>query len=417
MTLQAITAGSPYYRLDSTGSALQAEAAALRERGPATLVLLPGDVPAWAVTDQDLACRLLAGSDLSKDARRHWPAHINGEIPDTWPLRVWTDAVNALTAYGSDHTRLRRPLAQAFGPRRVSALVPDIETIIRQLLDALQTAGPEDVVDLKARFSGQLPLQVVNTLFHTPDHLRSAFSGAVGSLFATDAPPQEMAEAWRRVHDLITELIDYKRARPGDDLSTELIAARDAGDLTDQELHDSFLLVIGAGHETTVNALNHAVISLLTHPDQLALATTGQISWKQVVEESLRHQAPVASVVARFAVRDIADEITGLTFKQGDVVVMNYAAAGRDPRVHGDDADRFDVTRRSAHKHLSFGYGAHRCVGAALARIEVHIALQQLFGRFPRLRLAADRSELTPLPSFISNGHTSLPVLLGPTAP
>ncbi|MFJ8018721.1 cytochrome P450 [Streptomyces sp. NPDC096311] len=127
----------------------------------------------------------------------------------------------------------------------------------------------------------------------------------------------------------------------------------------------------------------------------MALAASGQVSWEQAVEESLRFRAPVASVVARFAGRDIVDDITGLTFKQGDVVVMNYAAAGRDRRVHGDDADSFDVTRRASHKHLTFGYGAHMCVGAALARIEVRIALQQLFGRFPRLRLVVDRAELS----------------------
>ncbi|WP_369228534.1 cytochrome P450 (plasmid) [Streptomyces sp. R39] len=415
MTVNAVSTGCPYYRLDPTGNNIQKEAAALRERGPATRVLLPGDIPAWAVTSQDLAFRLSRTDDLSKDARQHWPAYIAGEIPVGWPLRVWTDVVNALTAHGSDHKRLRRPLTEAFRPRRVRALVPHVENITEQLLDDLGMIGPDEVVDLKEAFTWQLPLLVTNQLFHVPDHLRDTFRDACSDLFATSLPPEEMNAARLRINTLITELIGHKRAHPGDDLSTDLIAARDAGELTDQELIDSFLLVIGAGHETTVNALGHGVVSLSAHPDQLALAVSDRVPWERVVEEILRHQSPVATVVARFAVRTIHDELTGLTFEEGDVIVMNYAAAGRDPVAHGDTADAFDVTRSTSHRHLAFGAGAHMCVGAALARIEARTALRELFDRFPQLRLAVAPMDLKPLPSFISNGYQSLPVHLGPS--
>ncbi|MCG7202304.1 cytochrome P450 [Streptomyces arenae] len=417
MTRRALTTDQPHYRLNPTGTDIQGEAAALREYGPATRVLLPGDIPAWAVTSQDLACRLLTRTDdISKDARRHWPAHIAGEIPADWPLRVWTDVVNALTAYGLDHKRLRLPLAQAFRPRRVRALVPHVENITEQLLDDLQATGPDEEVDLKEAFTWRLPLLVIDQLFHVPGHLRSAFRGACGDLFATSLSPEEMNAARLRINALITELIDYKRARPGDDLSTDLIAAHDAGELNGQELIDSFLLVIGAGHETTVNALGHGVVGLSTHRDQLALAMSERVPWERVVEEILRHQAPVATVVARFAVRTIHDQPTGLTFEEGDVIVVNYAAAGRDRLVHGDTADDFDVTRSTAHRHLAFGAGAHMCVGAELARIEARIALRTLFARFPQLRLVVEPVDLKPVSSFISNGYASLPVVLGPSA-
>ncbi|MET9914377.1 cytochrome P450 [Streptomyces sp. NPDC006476] len=412
MTLTPTT-GCPY-RLDATGSDIQGEVAALRALGPAVRTVLPGGIPVWTVTDPGLIRRLLVHPDISKDAHQHWPAYITGEIPAGWPQRVWVDVRNALTAYGDEHTRLRRPLARAFGPRRVRALTPQIETITGQLLDELQKVRPEDVVDLRARFTWRLPLLVIDTLFQTPEHLHEAFRDAAGSLFATDLTPQAAKAAHGRVYALISELIDYKRDHPGDDLSSDLIAARDAGRMSDQELADSFVLIISAGHETTVNALGHAVVNLITHPEQLALATSGQASWRQVVEETLRHQAPIATIILRFAAREVIDDITGVTFAAGDAIAISYAAAGRDPATHGPNADNFDVTRRTAPQHLAFGYGAHLCVGAELARIEARIGLQQLFARFPSLRLAVEPSGLQPLPSYISNGHQRLPVHLGP---
>ncbi|MFJ3763007.1 cytochrome P450 [Streptomyces sp. NPDC090080] len=417
MTAQTFVTPHPAHRIDPTGSDIQGEAAVLAEHGPAARVLLPGDIPAWAVTSQDLACRLLARKDaLSKDARQHWPAYIRGEIPADWPLRIWVDVVNALTAHDVDHKRLRRPLAAAFSARRVRALVPHVETITRQFLDSLGSAGPDTTIDLKKAFTWQLPLLVISRLFHVPDHLHVAFRDASGALFATNLPPAEATAARHRINDLITDLIRYKRALPGEDLTTDLIAARDAGELSEQELQDAFLLVIGAGHETTVNALGHGVVNLTAHPDQLALALQGHIPWERVVEETLRFEAPVATVLARFAVRTIHDEPSGLTFEQGDVIVMNYAAAGRDVTIHGDTAGLFDITRASAHRHLAFGFGAHMCVGAELARIEARIALQALFTRFPHLSLAVDPGQLRPLASFISNGHEELPVRLGAPA-
>ena len=413
--LQTSATGCPY-RLDPKGADIQREAAALRERGPATQVLLPGDVPAWMVTDFGLIRRLVVHPGISKDARRHWLAYNSGEIPADWGLRVWVDVRNALTAWGPEHQRLRRPLARAFQTRRVRALIPQIETITDGLLDELQSARHEEVVDLRALFTWQLPLLVINHLFHTPPHLHSAFRDLAASLFVTDLSPADRAVALDRIPKLITELIDYKRARPGDDLSTDLIAARDAGEINDQELQDSFLLVIAAGHETTVNALGHGVVNLASHRDQLALAASGEVSWKQVVEEVLRHEAAISTLILRFAVHDIVDEATGVTFARGDAIALNYAAAGRDPLIYGVTADAFDITRPTADasRHLAFGHGPHMCIGAELARVESRIALRELFGRFPSLHLAVAPAELQPLPSFIANGYTHLPVRLGP---
>ncbi|MFE6520878.1 cytochrome P450 [Streptomyces sp. NPDC057794] len=402
--------GCPY-RLDATGADTHGEAAALRALGPAVRTILPGGVEAWSVTDPGLIRRLLTHRGVSKDASRHWPAYIRGEIPEDWPSRIFVDVRNALTAYGPEHRRLRRPLAAAFTPRRVRALIPQIEAITRSLLDDLGGTAPGDVVDLRQRLTWRLPLMVVNAVFGTPDHLGDQFREAAGALFATDISPEQAQTANARMYALIDELIAYKAAHPAGDLSTDLIKAQAAGEITGQELRDSFVLIISAGHETTVNALNHAIINLSTHPDQLALALHGAVPWEQVVEEVLRYEPPVATLIMRFAVHDIYDEPSGVHFRQGDAIAINYAAAGRDPHRHGDTADLFDITRTDT-THLSFGHGPHLCVGAELARVEARIALQRLFERYPGLRLAIHPTRLQPLPSNISNGHTHLPVVL-----
>ncbi|MER6116104.1 cytochrome P450 [Streptomyces sp. NPDC001743] len=409
---QAPASGCPYL-LDPTGSDIQGEAAALRERGPATRVLLPGDIPAWSVTDPGLIRRLLTHPDISKDAAQHWPAYTNGQLPADWPLRIWVDVRNALSAYGQEHRRLRRPLAAAFSSRRVRALVPQIEQLVHDLLDDLQTAGPDEVVDLRARFAWRLPLLVAGAILGVGEDLHDDFRDAVGQLFVTDLAPEEAGAAQARVYELIDRLIEQKTAQPGDDVTSGLIAAQQAGDISGTELRDSLVLLIGAGHETTVNALDHGTVSLLTHRDQLARVLDGDVAWEQLTEEVLRHQPPIATIIMRCAVRDVADEATGVTFARGDALVINYAAAGRDPQTHGPDADAFDPGRATARDHLAFGHGTHFCLGAELARIEIRIALDALFTRFPHLQLAVPAHELVPMPSFISNGHTTLPVRLG----
>ena len=420
MSEQSTVSGCPY-RLDPTASDIHGEAARLRAEGPATRVELPGGVVAWSVTDPDLVKRLLTDRRISKDAHQHWPAYIRGEIPERWPLRVWVDVRNALTAYGAEHTRLRRLIGPAFSARRVRALTPAIERITAELLDKLDrlaTATPDTPVDYREHFAWVLPLQVVNTLLGVPDAMHDDFRDAIGGLFATDLSEEQALANHQRIGRLLDELIDVKRRQPGDpdegDVTTALIAAHDdetGTSLTDQELADSLMLLIGAGHETTVNLLDHATVNLLTHPDQLDLLRREKVTWADAVEEALRHQAPLANILMRFAVEDVHDEATGFTFAQGEPIVINYAAVGRDPGRH-TDADRFDITRPTRRDHLAFGHGVHYCLGAELARLEGRIALPALFARFPDMRLAVPAAELRPLESFISNGHQAVPVWL-----
>ncbi|MEU6082590.1 cytochrome P450 [Streptomyces sp. NPDC047108] len=352
---------------------------------------------------------------MSKDAHRHWPDHIDEHIPAAWPLRPWVDVRNALTAYGDEHTRLRRLIGSAFTTRRVRALVPVIESLASGLLDRLEDEPAGTEVDLRARYAWVLPLMVVNTLLGVPDETHQDFRRAIGGLFATNLSEEEATANALAVYALLDDLVAAKRRTPGDDVTSALIDAHD--DATDsrlshQELLDSLLLLIGAGHETTVNLLDHAVVNLLGDRGQLAAVRRGDVAWSDVVEETLRHQAPIANIIMRFPVEDVHDAESGLTFRQGEAIVINYAAVGRDPHLHGENAEVFDSTRSSRREHMAFGHGVHYCLGAELARLEGRIALSALFDRFPHLELAVEQDTLVPVPSFISNGHQVLPVRL-----
>ncbi|MGY6023578.1 cytochrome P450 family protein [Streptomyces spinosirectus] len=405
--------------IDPTGRDIHGEATRVRDRGPVTPVELPDGVGAWAVSDPDLLRRLLTDPRVSKDPRRHWTRWINGEITPEWPLFTWVAVQNMFTAYGGEHKRLRALVAKAFTARRTAALRPRIEEITGGLLDRVERAGRDgQVVDLREGFCYPLPIQVISELFGLPEDQGAELRAVVDSIFHTSATPEEVTDTYTRFYAALAKLVALKRESPGDDLTSALIAARDDEDgtrLSEQELLDTLVLMVSAGHETTVNLIDNAIHALLTHPDQLALVRDGHASWEDVIEETLRVEAPVASLPLRYAVEDLAMEEfggpEGVVIGKGEAILAAYAAAGRHPGKYGDDADRFDVTRVDK-EHLAFGYGVHFCLGAPLGRLEAQVALPALFDRFPDLRLAVSQEELSPVDSFISNGHRSLPAYL-----
>ncbi|MFD8483008.1 cytochrome P450 [Kitasatospora sp. NPDC059673] len=176
------------------------------------------------------------------------------------------------------------------------------------------------MVDLRNEFTWVLPLMVVNTLLGVPEDLHGAFRACIGHLFDTHATPEEAVRNGEAGYVQLANLVEAKRRTPGEDVTTALIQAHDeetGTGLTERELLDSLLLLIGAGHETTVNLLGSAIIALTTHPEQLDALRKDPSRWSDVVEETLRLRPPVAKILPRFAVEDLHDEAGGITFARG----------------------------------------------------------------------------------------------------
>jgi cytochrome P450 len=214
---------------------------------------------------------------------------------------------------------------------------------------------------------------------------------------------------------LLKQLVEVKRAAPGDDLVSALIATRDAEERLDtRELLSSIFQLIVAGHDTTTSFIGNSLVALFRNPDQLARLRDDPDRFPAALEELLRFDAPVPHSTFRYAVEPVA--LGGTTIPAGAQVIINLAAANRDEHVF-DDPDALDFDR-SGGRHLAFGHGIHHCLGAPLARLEGHLALAGLLQRFPQLRLAVPDEELHwgHGDGLVLRGLSELPVVPGPAS-
>ncbi|MFE2159786.1 cytochrome P450 [Streptomyces lydicus] len=405
--------GQQLVALDPSGSDIYGEAERLRALGPATRVQIPEGPEAWSITSHALLKKLLTDPRVSKNPREHWPAWQRGEYHDSW-LQTWVGVNNMFTAYGEDHRRLRKLIAPAFTARRTEAMQPSVERITAALIDGLAAVPAGEVIDLRARFAHPLPMQVICELFGIPGEDTRAELARLAESIMTSVDPEEAGMTFVATQELLSGLVAHKRRQPAEDLTSLLVSSRDdeGHKMSEQELIDTLLLVLVAGHETTVNLIGNAVHNLLTYPEQFKQVRSGQASWNDVIEETLRWSPSVANLPLRFAVEDIEIE-GGPTIRKGDAILPSFVATGRDPGQHGPTADEFNI-RRPDVEHLSFGHGVHHCLGAPLARMETRIALPALFERFPDLQLGVPVEELAPSNGFITSGLRSLPIRLTP---
>jgi cytochrome P450 len=311
-----------------------------------------------------------------------------------------------LSIDGDRHHRQRRLVAKAFTPRAAARLQRLIVEIITELIDAHVSVGRCDVV---CDVAEQFPTPVICALLGTPRHdwkLFSDWSNDIKKIFDWNLTADEASilDAWQALDDYLEDMIVRRRHTLSDDLISELIRAEDDGQKLD---HDELLALavalLGAGTDTTRHQLAAAVDLLCDHPDQWALLGEQPELVPRAVEELMRYR-PIGFALPRIAAEDV--ELAGVRIPTGTIVFANTAAANRDPSAFSDP-DRFDISRDNAVGTLSFGNGAHYCLGSHLARLELTQALTVMAHRMPNLR----RTGPAPWPSMIGvTGPATLPI-------
>jgi len=369
---------------------------------------------AWVITRYDDVRAVALDRAMSADRVRPFfnvlPPEEQRRLADLGHyLTLW-----AVFKDAPDHTRLRGLMNRAFTPRAVEALRPNIERLVDDLIDAIVARGSADLI---ADFAYPLPASVIMDMLGVPRSdlatmkiwsddiaLFVGIARATPDKYArAQAGTREMAAYFRR-------LVAERRKAPREDMISALIAAEEeARHLTEDEIVASCILLLFAGHETTTNLIGNGVLAFLPYPGELAKLVARPELAASAVEECLRYDGP-SGALARVVALD--HERSGRQLKAGGRVYAFMNAANRDPRRF-PEPDRFDIERPD-NRHLTFGHGAHFCLGAPLARLEAQIAFPRIFARLARLELAAHKFEW--MDSLILRGVKKLPVRFAPAA-
>jgi cytochrome P450 len=308
-----------------------------------------------------------------------------------------------------EHRRLRRLVSKPFTPRAIAALGERVEAISHELLD---DAKGHEQVDLQQIYALPIPATVINEMVGVPHEDRAKFHGWMQLLIdgITKYGLEAAAEKMEDLIEYVRVLVERRRDEPREDILTGLVQAADGGDsLSDDELVAMVFTLVGAGYETTYHLITNGVVTLLEHPDQLALLRDRPELMASAVEEILRYRSPVGGTKPNYATEDVT--LHGVTIPRATMVIPLLASANHDPDAF-DDPETFDITR-SPNPHISFGRGAHFCLGANLARLEARIALTTLIERHPGMRLAVAPDELTLERLPLWHRYHGLPVVLG----
>lgn len=371
-----------------------------------------GFADAWVVSRYDTAQSVLRDPRLGKA-----PANFNDLLAEPGaevrPMPAIMREGALVFMNPPEHTRLRSLVGKAFTPRRVEQLRAVTTARAEGLLDDLLRAAPASAgtveIDVMDTFAFEVPVQVISDLVGVPPDDRAAFrqwvrAGAVG--LEPGAADHEWDDAQRAAKDLAVYfhgLIRARRKNPADDLLSDLIAARDGADrLSKTELIVTTILLFGAGFETTMNLIGNAMLTLARNPDELERLARDPDLVGTAVDEVLRYES-TAQIAGRLALEEV--EIDGHHIPAGAWVIALLGSANRDPDAF-PDPDRFDVGRQP-NFHLSFSAGAHHCIGAALARMELGVVLDLLARRFSGIELVDPNPQWRP--GLVVRGPERLP--------
>ncbi|MER5772448.1 cytochrome P450 [Streptomyces sp. NPDC001985] len=373
----------------------------LRGRCPVARVELPSGDEGYVVSRYDDVRTVLADPRFSRAAMLAEGAPRLTAAP---PM-----GGSLFTMDPPEHTRLRKLVSRAFTARRVRELRPRIQRMTDELLDSMEGLSPP--VDLNPVFAFPLPVMVICELLGVPFEDRDRFRGWSDAFVSlTSHTPEEVMEQRMSMVKYLGELVRHKREEPADDLMGALVAVHDedGGRLGEMELITMGITLLVAGHETTVSMIGTCVLTLLRHPERLAALRERPESIGPVVEELLRLNPIGDGGPFRVALEDV--EIADTVIPRGSGVIAAVCSANQDPARFGEATGAFDPERASAGGHLAFGHGPHFCLGAALARAELQIALSSLIRRFPGLRLAEEAGSLSMTSGMMVHALSRLPV-------
>jgi cytochrome P450 len=302
------------------------------------------------------------------------------------------------------HDEHRRMLAPDFKIHHVAELRGYMSDLVDDLLDRMAArGGPVDLIEMLAQ---PVPSSVICRILDLPTERSDFFSDRVRTWMSLDNPPEVAQQANEDILGYFTDVVQERIADPGDDLISRMITAQvNQGKLDPAELLHMLQLLLVGGFDTTANMIALGTLTLLQHPDQLALLKADPGLVNSAVEELLRYLSVAHQVAFRLALDDI--DLGTQCIHAGDGVIAPIAAANRDPEVFAEP-DKLDITR-DARNHVAFGFGLHQCLGQPLARLELQVVFSKIFVRFPSLRLAVDAGELVFRNSIIY-GVAELPV-------
>ena len=370
--------------------------APLRDEAPSRVRIRGGE--AWLVTRHADVRQVLNDNRFSADDQQ-----------PGFPIRIQLPPEPGVMSFSRmddpEHGRLRRMAMTEFTARRTRALRPEVELLVEGLLDEL-ARGPKPV-DLVANFAIRLPSLVIARMLGVPERDEADFTEQSQVILSQEAGPEETYAAFVAMTRFLDGLVAQRIAEPRDDLISRLATRYvSAGELTHEELVAMARFILVAGHETTAHQISLSVLSLLRDPAQLAELRADESLFKPAVEELLRYWSISQDNQVRAAVAEV--ELGGATIRKGDGVIVAIPAANHDESVY-PGADRVDIHRNAA-GHLAFGFGAHLCPGASLARMELEVCLKALFTRFPGLRLAVAPEDVRFRENTIVYGLQELPV-------